>query len=366
MTGGKGEQLKEAPTDKAPARSSAANVRPEGAVKGDDEDMRECRSGGENEEDRQTKRRKAPVAVEARGASYKDPRKLVRTDAREQHGAMKLFLDGGGSAEMGPKRRAHASRSGIRSANAPPLLTSVQMLREKCAARSHAGLASLFREHTFVGVADYQHVLVQHHTKLMIINIQSLVRELMYQKVLLQFADLTPSRLSSPVPIALVVERKLGLPSSGWTSADGDRRDVAQAVALVLFEKKDLLLEYFGVMITGESAADSMLYALPIVLDGHEPQPPAVPDLLLQLATIVNWKTEVDCFHDISEVVADCYSRPPPQHDEASFRTFERVVKHTLLPATRSSFEPPQSFVEESVVQEIASLERLYRTFERC
>ena len=68
-----------------------------------------------------------------------------------------------------------------------------------------------------------------------------------------------------------------------------------------------------------------------------------------------------------SPVVAMFWARTPPAERARAYAPLEDILRGDLYPALkgRSSFLPPATFVEEQVVMEVVSLERLYRVFER-
>mmetsp|Transcript_25480 Transcript_25480/g.100634 ORF Transcript_25480/g.100634 Transcript_25480/m.100634 type:complete len:622 (-) Transcript_25480:2339-4204(-) len=297
----------------------------------------------------------------------KDPRKMVRTDAGIQDGAMEQFIDSGPRA-LGSGQKKSSRTALKRSGKAPPLLTSVRNLQMECEAQTHSGLQDVFREHSFVGVADGDHVLIQHRTKLMLVLLNPLTRELMYQKTLLQFADLSPAKLTSPVQIREVVRLRLQKPDLEMKQPACDREEMAIAIGGVLLSHSEMLLEYFGIQIVDTGGSGPSVAALPLLLEHHSPAPASVADLILGLGTVVNWEEEQECFKDIAELIADCYTSVGPWDptNPDQLERYEYIVKHAILPATRSGFFPPTYFAENKVVRELASLERLYRTFERC
>lgn len=51
--------------------------------------------------------------------------------------------------------------------------------------RWHAGLSEVLRQHTFVGMADETLALLQHSTRLYILNVANLSKDMFYQQVCL-------------------------------------------------------------------------------------------------------------------------------------------------------------------------------------
>lgn len=165
-----------------------------------------------------------------------------------------------------------------------------------------------------------------------------------------------------------------------------------------------------------------VLTHLPRLLDGHTPRMAALPDFLLALALDVDYVHERPCFHGIATALADFYAVPPPYvvpppqqqpapvtgaapspvivlDDEdgeageagnasstatatssggggANPTTVELHgpgslswhVEHILLPAFRKVLAraPPRKLASGHYVTQLASLEQLYRIFERC
>ena len=63
-------------------------------------------------------------------------------------------------------------------------------LRDEVEARCHTGLRRLLAEHSFVGVVTAQLSLLQHQTKLYLVNHRRLAEQLFYQICLYQFGAL--------------------------------------------------------------------------------------------------------------------------------------------------------------------------------
>lgn len=53
--------------------------------------------------------------------------------------------------------------------------------------KSHVGLCQTMREHTFVGHVKANSVLLQHRTKLMLVNVSTLSADFMYQQAITNY-----------------------------------------------------------------------------------------------------------------------------------------------------------------------------------
>jgi DNA mismatch repair protein MLH1 len=177
------------------------------------------------------------------------------------------------------------------------------------ATRRLLGLLEIFQNHTFVGVADQCHSLVQHRTKLYMINHEIIrwvavlwvkfcafdvswlfvvtkcpSREYFYQLSLTCFQNFGRIQLSSPAPVRDLLKVAVSNPlfQDEETSADLNDDGIDQLVALVV-AKRDMLQEYYSMEIT----EDAELLSLPLMLEGYLPNLDKFPLFLLRLATKV-------------------------------------------------------------------------------
>lgn len=149
-------------------------------------------------------------------------------------------------------------------------------------------------DHTFVGLvgADRPEALLQHHTKLYMVNYVHLGEELFYQLGLRQFGRLGKITLQ-PAPaieellrlaVSNEAEARAGLPlsendivlvshaCSSWRTCVPDIGD-AQKLASALRGKREMLSEYFSLDIT----ENGTLYALPLLLPQFQPSLDQLP-----------------------------------------------------------------------------------------
>lgn len=332
----------------------------------------------------------------------------------------------GGVGNMGVSARSalagRVRRRRLRADDAPPLLTSVASLLDDVAASSHAGLSAALREHVFVGVASRAAAIIQHRTRLLLVDIPALVTELVYQQLLVRFADTDAAVLVPPPPLAALVTAAWGGRATGARAPPlaSAPTTAADAVAL-LVSRAPLLDEYYSLRIDGGGGCDGddeggdtdggggdgdgdgdgsgapVLSTLPMPLEGLHLGPVAVPALLVRLATAVDWTAEGPCLEGIAREVAAAFGRhwvPAAAlaagvdgADDAAGAAAdggdangggagggagpdaaarEWLLRHVVFESLRVGFEAPQAFASAGVVQEMTSLERLYRIFERC
>ncbi|GFR39592.1 hypothetical protein Agub_g52, partial [Astrephomene gubernaculifera] len=214
----------------------------------------------------------------------------------------------GGTAARAPRR-------------APPAVVTsdpvVLELLSEAEAGSHAGLGELLREHTFVGVADGSLALLQHGTRLYLVDVGLLSRDMCYQLALRRWEQ--PLRLSLDPPPLVSELVALGLEllevKGEWQPGDGSPEELGQLVSELLQQNRPELERQIGLVVDPQGR----LLAVPQLLEGLHPDPARLPDLVLALAKDVDWEEPKERARAIAEALADMYAaRPPllPEDDE--------------------------------------------------
>ncbi|UZJ53980.1 hypothetical protein CBS101457_003300 [Exobasidium rhododendri] len=250
-------------------------------------------------------------------------------------------------------------------------LRSVYELREEVKSKRHHGLSSLFQDYTLVGVADTTKflALLQHGTKLYLVQYGNLMQEAAYQTLLRQFGSLPPIRLS-PAPLlsdlieaALTLEydsqderRELGLSEEG----------IIDKVCSRLCLHAAMLKEYFSLEI---DVSTGSVIAIPSILPSRVIfNLERLPTLLLRLATQVDWTDEVTCFKIIMQELAFAHVPCAAIQEAEEANTKEQVEKDWLAGWNNllRVMVPTTTLLAEKNVTEVASLPSLYSVFERC
>lgn len=317
------------------------------------------------------------------------PKDKVRTGSSAPVGLYDVFL----STQDAKDAAISIQKKRRRRLNAMPLLTSVESLLDRARKSSHMGLIQILKEHLFVGIASSRFVLLQHQTKLILADVEPLLKHLMYQQSLIRFADFEVFNLDPPAPIMKLIDNYLSTNPSELV----ERRINAESCAMILLEKSSMLGEYYGILMEGDDPDSLYLKSLPLII------PEVVPDFrytgyfLYHLAADTDWSEEEPCFQGVSTSLSDWYGahwNPMPtapsstnlnqaqeplvergggiapsngsvQHsDEAERRKW--VLRHVLFAAMRSNYYPPKQFHTEKILREITSTSRLYKIFERC
>ncbi|XP_052094943.1 DNA mismatch repair protein Mlh1-like isoform X2 [Mytilus californianus] len=307
---------------------------------------------------------------------------MVRTDSRDQK--LDAFvkpkqvesLTNSDSASMGVNETSKGSsgidapKCGTNPKRREIKLTSVLSLQEELKKNIHSGVRDMFQNNTFVGCVDEEFSLMQHQTKLYLVNTTKLSAELFYQLTVFDFGNFGLLRLSEPAPIYELAMLALDLEESGWTEADGPKEDLAKYIVEFLTSKAEMLLDYFSI----ELDSSGNLLTLPMLIDDFVPNMEGLPMFILRLATEVNWDSEKECFDTFARETSDFYSmkksmfqdKNSDSQEEDADKSWKWTIEHVLYPAFRTFLFPPKSFAEDSSILQIANLPDLYKVFERC
>ncbi|KIM85752.1 hypothetical protein PILCRDRAFT_816958 [Piloderma croceum F 1598] len=249
-------------------------------------------------------------------------------------------------------------------------LTSVKYLRDSVTKRKHNHLSEILEKHIFVGIVDLDRCLslLQHSTKLYLVNHGALAEELFYQLGLRQFGDYSRLKLEPPPPLRAMV--KLAVDAEEGTKNSRLSKDrIVDCIVETIMARRDMLAEYFSV----HMSPDGMVESLPLLLRDYTPNLDKLPSFLMRLGPQVNWTSENDCFDSFLRELAYFYIPGPlipasklsssqPSNEERAERW---QIQHVLFPNMRRYLAAPKSLLDRDVMQ-VASLPDLYRVFERC
>ncbi|KAJ7052919.1 DNA mismatch repair protein MutL [Mycena amicta] len=229
------------------------------------------------------------------------------------------------------------------------ILSSVKTLRQAVAKGKHKQLSEILEKHTFVGIVDLHKglSLMQHATKLYLVDHGAIAEELFYQLGLRQFGNFNRLKLQPPPPLrklmVIAVELEETTEESGLT-----KREIVERIAETLISRRDML---------SQRKIESL------------------PAFLMCLGPQVDWTSEKECFETFLRELAYFYVPGPlcaedpaaaTEEDEETQDKAERwQIQHIVFPALRRYFVAPKTLLDGDVVR-IASLLYLYKVFERC
>ncbi|KAJ7057880.1 histidine kinase-like ATPase [Mycena amicta] len=269
---------------------------------------------------------------------------------------------------LDPTRIQNGESSSASSTPRPPreikesdcILSSVKTLRQAVAKGKHKQLSEILEKHTFVGIVDLHKglSLMQHATKLYLVNHGAIAEELFYQLGLRQFGNFNRLKLQPPPPLRKLIEIAVELEET--TEESGlTKPEIVERIAEELISRRDMLAEYFSFQITPTGKIES----LPLLLREYTPNLDKLPAFLMRLGPQVDWTSEKECFETFSPRAGD-----PAAEDgesQAQDKAERWQIQHIVFPALRRYFVAPKTLLDRDVVQ-IASLPDLYKVFERC
>ncbi|WWD02458.1 hypothetical protein V865_000497 [Kwoniella europaea PYCC6329] len=253
---------------------------------------------------------------------------------------------------------------------------SILELRRAARKGGNADINEIMRKHAFVGVVDKQLCLslIQHSTKLYLVNHASLADEHFYQLGLRQFGAFNRLRLE-PSPNLRELLKLAADDEQGLIEAGLEVDDVVETIYNLLMDKKEMIDEYFSLSISSQGAIET----IPMILKGFTPNLDRLPHFLLCLGTRVNWESEKECFSTFLHELAFFYSPRPfsdlplnadtdegnrgeETEEEKNHQLWQ--LEHTLFPSFRKHTEWPKIMMKDFNI--IANLPDLFRIFERC
>ncbi|KAF8068255.1 Mlh1 [Scenedesmus sp. PABB004] len=273
----------------------------------------------------------------------------------------------GGEQQQGQGQQQVLLLRPVRQLKLPPVatqLSSVHELLADVAAATHGELEQLFRSHTWVGMADDRLALLQHGTRLYLVDVAAVSEDLFYQLALAHWEAPRVARLAAPLPVARLMDAALTLEQAAgrWQpEPGGSRQEVCALVEALLAQKAEMLSEYLGLTFStspasppsdapgggaggakdggGAAAAEAhrdaapppdqrppagegagaapapgpglCLTGVPLLLEGYVPDLSCLPQLVLALARDVDWDSERACFESLARALASFYALQP-------------------------------------------------------
>ncbi|XP_031271298.1 DNA mismatch repair protein MLH1 isoform X2 [Pistacia vera] len=286
--------------------------------------------------------------------------KMVRTDSSDPAGRLHAYLQTKPHKHLAENSSLTAVRSSVRQRRNPNEtadLTSIQELIDDIDCNCHSGLQEIVRQCTYIGMADDVFALLQHKTHLYLANVVNLSKELMYQQVLQRFAHFNAIQLSDPAPLPELIV--LALKEEDLDPESSENDDLKEKIAEVDWEEEKSCFQSIA-------AALGNFYAL---------HPPLMPNPSGE--GLVNYKkrkafTNTENEGEPSNSTGDDVEMEDEiDHElvseaEAAWAQREWSIQHVLFPAMRLFLKPPTSMATNGTFVQVATLEKLYKIFERC
>ena len=245
----------------------------------------------------------------------------------------------------------------------------------------------MFKAHAYVGMINYDQVLIQHETCLLLTNIAPLLKEYFYQQSLYNFQNSGKFNFSEPLCLKELLTAGLDFPGVNFCEIEHMERDELVEKYLKKFNTpmigdgsadsgdplmKDMLEDYFGIVIK-----ENKLCSLPKIVKEIPPYIDYLPVLMVKLAAIVDYTVEINCFRTISEVLAEYYSlfifyyalnnEEKDEEESEKATNIEFIIQNILLPRLKKSLRVRSKFGIENdkTFTTLTCLENLYKVFER-
>ncbi|CAO1943126.1 unnamed protein product [Urochloa humidicola] len=350
------------------------------------------------------KEKSTEVKIASGMKSQKTPvSQMVRTDPRDPSGRLHTYWNGQ-SSNIEKKSDLVSVRNVVRSRRNPKDacdLSSRHELLTEVDSHCHPGLLEVVKNCTYVGLADEVFALIQHNTRLYLVNVVNVSKELMYQQALCRFGNFNAIQLSEPAPLRELLLMALKDDELLGDENDEEKLEIAEVNSEILKENAEMINEYFSIHID----KDGNLTRLPVVLDQYTPDMDRLPEFVLTMGNDVTWDDEKECFRTTAAAIGNFYALHPPilpnpsgsgiqlykknkdcmasgehvdntEEDgidqellaeaETAWSQREWTIQHVLFPSMRLFLKPPKSMATDGTFVQVASLEKLYRIFERC
>ena len=298
---------------------------------------------------------------------------MVRTDANMQK--INKFFQSSAADKMDVDEASKKTETlKLDSLTSLTELSSVLEVRGDIVDNCSSECRDLLANHTFVGCVDRELALLQHDTKLFLVNTTRLTSLLFRQIIFSQFGDLPVLRLCPPPRVWDLAMLAVEDPESGWKPEDGEKGELVDQVVNLLESHKEMLADYFSLEM--EDIEGSLhLTGIPLLLENYCPWFGGLPNYLCMLATEVDWSDEMECFKTFAQVTASFYSVREVKGREARFDMgqhggaagdWRHIVEHIVFPAIKRRLLPPKDCLSDKTLVQVANLPDLYKVFERC
>lgn len=339
---------------------------------------------------------------------------MVRIDSRDPFGRLHAYMQVSSSSHHGKNPELDTVRNAVRMRrNCKDIedVTAVDELVRDIDQNVHPGLLDIVKNCTYVGLADETFALLQYNTHLYLMNVINVSKELMYQQAISKFGKFNAIQLSNPAPLQELLIMALKDDNLDPSDADDDelKNKIAEMNTELLKKKAELLDVCYGIWIDD----NGNLTRLPVVLEQYTPDMDYVPEFCLSLGNDVDWDDETGCYQTIAATIANFYAMHPPilpnpagnriqfykkrnrqaenvmvkditnstnndgvgeddidqdlvAEAETAWSQREWTIQHVLFPAMRLFLKPPKAMASNGTFVQVASLEKLYKIFERC
>lgn len=212
----------------------------------------------------------------------------------------------------------------------------------------------MFKAHAYVGMINYDQVLIQYETCLLLINVYPLLQEFVYQQTIYNFQNFGKFNFSTPLDIKTLLEAGLEFPEFNYCEKENKSKEELVEYYMNKLLKtpnvKEMLEDYFKITIK-----DTHLHSLPKIIEEIPPYIDYLPILILKLAADVDYTSEKTCFHQISQILGDYYAKfifyysldSEEEVEEEKLSKVEFILKNNIFPRLKKGLRVRSRFGTE-------------------
>jgi DNA mismatch repair protein MLH1 len=172
--------------------------------------------------------------------------------------------------------------------------------------------AKMFKAHAYVGMINYDQVLIQYETCLLLVNVYPLVKEFIYQQVLYNFQNYGKFTFAEPLDLRVLLKAGLEFPEINYCETENMRKKELVEKYIKKFNTpmggsgsaapnahventnneqptlSDMLKDYFGITIVNNHLCSlpKIVKEIPVYID-------YLPVLIVKIAALVDYTVEV-------------------------------------------------------------------------
>ncbi|CDR94567.1 DNA mismatch repair protein, putative [Babesia bigemina] len=221
-----------------------------------------------------------------------------------------------------------------------------------------------------VGVADKHYVILQHSTELYMVDIIRVAKECVFQSVIWRIGQLPKLFLNPPLCLVDLLSYALARDAYQARGSAGEidkSQFLDKAKEMIRKFHVGFLTKYFGF-----SIEDNKLHSIPKVMSNYFPGPEYLPGLVLALFSL-DIVDEGKAVGDISHIISEFFTFPPihsitTTDPVANEKNYHHYISKVLLRAVQRfpDLSLSRRRLDRGTVIKLASLDLLYRIFERC
>jgi DNA mismatch repair protein MLH1 len=230
----------------------------------------------------------------------------------------------------------------------------------------------MWKNHAYVGLINYDQILIQYETAMLLVNIYPLLNEYIYQQTLYNFQNFGRFKLNPPLELKELLAAGLDYPDCNFCEKEHQDKDVlVDHYFKKLSNMGEMLDDYFKLTIE-----DGKLTSMPKIVKEIPPYIDYLPVFLVKLAADVDYVVEKNWFKQIWSLLGDYYAKfiyyyaanSENEDEDKRLESLEFILKNMVMPRLKRGLKIRSKFGTEcdGTFTTITCLENLYKVFERC